>query len=337
MLKNYLPGRCYIIAEIGGNFITFDEAKALVDAAARCGVDAVKLQTYRAETVSSKSALFDMENTGRVSQYELFKKYEISEALHRKIFAYADNLGLDRFSTPSHETDLEMLERLGVEAYKVGSDDAVNLPFLKEIAGKGKPVFLATGMCTLDEVGEAVSVILGEGNPALTLLHAVTSYPTHPEDVNLRAMKAMRSAFGLPVGYSDHTMGITAALAAVALGAAVLEKHFTLDKAAEGPDHMLSADPAEMKTLVEQVRQVELMLGHGIKMPAPSEKGTRMNNRKSLVAARELKPGERIGPSDITIKRPGWGIEPKHSLLVTGRRVTRAIKEDEVLSWKDLA
>jgi N,N'-diacetyllegionaminate synthase len=327
----------YIIAEIGGNFTTFDEARALVDAAADCRVDAVKLQTYRAATVASRKAVFDMENTGVVSQYELFTKYEINEELHRKVFSYICEKGLDWFSTPSHPTDVELLDQLGVEAYKVGSDDAVNLPFLRFIARKGKPIILATGMCTLEEVRESVSAILGEGNRRLILLHAITSYPTHPEDVNLLSMKRMMDEFALPVGYSDHTIGTAACIAAAALGAAVLEKHFTVDKYAEGPDHMLSANPAEMKNLVEQVRQVEIILGDGIKMPARSEASTRINNRKSIVAARDIEAGRTIGLDDLEIKRPGYGIQPRYLDSIIGRRVSRMIKEDDVIKWSDLA
>ncbi len=326
----------YIIAEIGGNFTTFDEAKALVDAAADCGVDAVKLQTYRAETIASRAAIFDMENTGVTSQFELFRKYEINEELHRKVFSYINEKGLDWFSTPSHETDADMLERLGVKAFKIGSDDAVNLPFLRSIARKEMPIILATGMCTLEEVRESISVIQGEGNNQLILLHAVTSYPTHPDDVNLGAMTCMIREFDLPVGYSDHTIGTTAFIAAAALGAVVLEKHFTIDKNADGPDHMLSADPGEMKTLVDRVRQVERMMGSGIKMPAHSEAKTRTNNRKSIVAARGLEAGQVILPEDLTIKRPGYGIAPKYFSQIAGRTTGRRIAQDEVFSWEDL-
>jgi N,N'-diacetyllegionaminate synthase len=335
---SYLPGnKTYIIAEIGGNFTTYEAAVDLVNAAAACGVDAIKLQTYRAETIASRKAMFDMENTGVVSQFDLFKKYEISEALHRKVFDYVQSKGLDWFSTPSHPTDAEMLDRLGVTAYKVGSDDAVNLPFLKYLARRGKPIFLSTGMCTLEEVGESVATILGEGNSELVLLHAVTSYPTHPQNVNLLAMNAMRQAFGLPVGYSDHTLGVTACVAAAALGAAVLEKHFTTDRQAEGPDHMLSADPAQMKELVAQVRLVETMRGSGLKMPAASEKTTRINNRKSVVATRDLPAGHKLTEADLAIKRPGYGIAPKHFEMLAGRTLNRALTADEVLSWSDLA
>jgi len=327
----------YIIAEIGGNFTTLEAAKKLVDAASICGVDAVKLQTYKAETISSKLAKFDMENTGVVSQYELFKKYEINEDLHCDVFEYIESKGLDWFSTPSHESDVDLLEGLGVCAFKIGSDDAVNFPFLKYVARKGRPILLSTGMCTMEEVREAVSCILGEGNRQLILLHAITSYPTHPENVNLLAMVKISKEFGLPVGYSDHTLGNVASVAAVALGAAVLEKHFTTDKNAEGPDHMLSADPHEMKSLVEQVRQLEEMLGNGIKMPAESERTTRVNNRKSIVVKRKLEAGHKITTQDIAIKRPGYGIAPKYFDQIIGRTTTKKLEEDKIVNWDDLS
>jgi N-acetylneuraminate synthase len=335
-LHNNEPRRAYVIAEIGGNFTTFEEAKNLVDAAYACGVDAVKLQTFRADTLASRNALFDMENTGVTSQYKLFRKYEIDEELHREIFSYIRSRGLDWFSTPSHETDVDLLESLGVRIYKIGSDDANNIPFLKYVAATMKPVILATGMCTMEEVREAVDTIQGCGNNRIALLHAVTSYPTHPEHVNLLAMDRMRREFGLPVGYSDHTLGTVACVAAAAMGAMVLEKHFTLDKNADGPDHMLSADPGEMKALVEQVRLVELMLGSGLKVPAESERVTRINNRKSLVANRTLAAGEVISPDSIGIKRPGHGIPPRYYEMVVGRCTTRALAIDETISWSDL-
>ena len=195
MFKNYHVDRCYIISEIGGNFTTFDQAKRLIDEASGCGVDAVKLQTYRADTITSSKAIFDMENTGVVSQHDLFRKYEVNEALHHDVFKYAESKGLDWFSTPSHETDVELLEKCGVGAHKIGSDDAVNFPFLRYVARTGKPVLLSTGMCTLEEVRESVDAIQAEGNTQLILLHAITSYPTHPENVNLAAMKTLMQAF----------------------------------------------------------------------------------------------------------------------------------------------
>jgi N-acetylneuraminate synthase len=337
MFGNYRPGRCYVIAEIGGNFTTLEEAKRLIGGAAQAGADAVKLQTYRAETLASRKAVFDMENTGVVPQFELFRKYEISEDMHREIFAYAGSTGLDWFSTPSHESDVDMLERLGVGAYKIGSDDACNLPFLRYVARIGKPVLLSTGMCTLEEVRESVQAIVGTGNRRLTLLHAITSYPTHPESVNLRAMQTLAREFpDLDVGYSDHTLGPIACICAAALGARVLEKHFTWDTRAEGPDHMLSADPREMKFIVDAVRQFERMRGDGVKQPAASEAVTRRNNRKSVVLQRAIRAGEPLTREHLAVKRPGYGIAPKHLEELAGRRVRRDLLAEDVLTWEDL-
>jgi len=337
VLTNYRSDRCYIIAEIGGNFTTIEQAMRLVDEASRCGVDAVKLQTYRADTIASKKAIFDMENTGVTSQYDLFKKYEIDEALHQQVFRYAEKKGLDRFSTPSHETDADLLERLGVGAYKIGSDDAVNIPFLKYVARKGKPIILSTGMCTMDEVKESVTSIKEEGNDTIILLHAITSYPTHPEHVNLGAMHSLMREFpNLDVGYSDHTIGTTACICAAAMGARVIEKHFTYDKKAEGPDHMLSADPKEMKFIADSIRQFEIMRGNGIKRPAVSEQSTRINNRKSVVLAKSVKAGEVLTVEHLAVKRPGNGIPPKHFDELIGRAVNRNIQSDESLQWEDL-
>lgn len=338
MMQRLQAGRCYVIAEIGGNFTTREDGLRLVDEAAAAGVDAVKLQTYRADTLASRKAMFDMENTGITSQYELFRKYEIGEALHREVFARAQAKGLDWFSTPSHETDVDMLERLGVGAYKIGSDDAWNLPFLRYVARRGKPIILSTGMCTLEEVRESVDAILREREVRLILLHAVTSYPTHPENVNLAAMQTLMREFPrLEVGYSDHTLDNTACLCAVAMGARVIEKHFTWDKRAAGPDHRLSADPAEMAALVAAVRRFELMRGDGVKQPAASEAGTRRNNRKSVVLVRPVRAGERLAREHLAVKRPGSGIAPKHLDELVGRAARRDLEADDVLTWEDLA
>jgi N-acetylneuraminate synthase len=337
VFKRYQPRRCYVIAEIGGNFTTFVEAKALIDASAQCGVDCVKLQTFRAATVASRAAIFDMENTGVTSQVELFEKYEIDERLHGEVFAYAESKGLDWFSTPSHRDDVDLLERCKVGAHKIGSDDATNLPFLRYVARTNKPVILSTGMCTMQDVEDAVNAILGQGNEQIILLHAVTSYPTHPEHVNLRAMQTMMQAFPhLDVGYSDHTLGPVAALCAVAMGARVIERHFTLDKNAAGPDHRLSSDPAEMQWLVNAIRSFELMRGTGVKRPADSEATTRINNRKSLVLGANVDAGHRLRAEDLAIKRPGTGIPPRHFDQVVGRRVASPMQHDTVLQWDDL-
>jgi sialic acid synthase SpsE len=338
MFKNFLPHRCYVIAEIGGNFTTLEQARRLIDEAASCGVDAVKLQTYQAQTLSSRVAMFDMENTGVTSQFDLFSKYAIGEKLHHDVFLYAQGKGLDWFSSPSHQSDVDLLERCGVGAHKIGSDDAVNLTFLRYVARTGKPILLSTGMCTLEEVRQSVEAILAEGNDRLILLHAITSYPTHPQHVNLRAMQTLMETFPqLDVGYSDHTVSPVASLCAVAMGARVVERHFTYDKGADGPDHMLSADPAEMKWLVDAIRAFEVMRGNGIKRPADSEKTTRRNNRKSLVVQQAVKAGERLTADNVAIKRPGYGIQPRFFEQVLGRTAWRDLDADAVLDWSDLA
>jgi len=330
--------KVYIIAEIGGNFTTYEQAMKLIDCANDCGVDAVKLQTYRADTVSSTKAMFNMENVGITSQYELFKRFEIGKELHRQVFDYAKSKDLDVFSTPAHITDVELLDEIGCDIYKVGSDDAVNIPFLRYLAGTGKPIILATGMCTLEEVKESVSAILGESNSQLYLLHAITAYPTHAEDVNLDAMVTMINVFpNIKIGYSDHTSGTAAAICAAAMGAKIIEKHFTYDKNANGPDHMLSASPEEMSYIVKTIREFEIIKGSGIKMPSIAEKTNRINNRKSIVITRNVKKGECLTKDNIDIKRPGFGIQPKYFEQVIGRTVSKDLAHDDILQWEDLS
>lgn len=328
----------YIIAEIGGNFTTFEEAKKLVDGALYAGVDAVKLQTYRADTVSSKKAMFDMENTGKISQHELFKQYEVSEDLHIKVIDYIKQTGLDWFSTPAHKTDADMLIKLGMKYHKVGADDAVNLPFLKYLAKTNMPILLSSGLCTLDEVRESVKTILEVGNDKLVLFHTVSNYPTHDEDVNLNALNTLKQEFpNLIIGFSDHSIGPVASIAAASMGAKVIERHFTYDKNAEGPDHMLSSDPEEMKYLVETIRKIEIMRGSGAKEPTGQELQNRVNNRKSIVANFDIKEGEALTLENIDIKRPGSGIEPKHFEDILGKVATRDIKAEDILSWGDFS
>lgn len=330
-------GKAYIVAEIGGNFTDYETAVKLIDHAKESGVDAIKLQTYRADTISSKNAVFDMENTGIVAQSELFKKYEISEEMHRQIFAYAKEKGLDIFSTPSHATDVEMLERIGADVYKIGADDVTNLSFLKYIAGLHKPIMLSTGMCTLDEVKDAVNAIIEEGNTDIVIMHVVSLYPTKPQYVNLEAIRTLQKEFPqFAVGYSDHTLGVDSCIFAAVMGAKVIEKHFTYDKNADGPDHMLSATKDDMRHMVDKIRLYEQMRGDGIKRPMGDEVKNRRNNRKSIICVRDMKKGEVIMENDIDIKRPGFGISPKCKDMLIGRRAMRDIEEDAVLQWSDL-
>lgn len=337
MLKNYRPHRCYVIAEIGGNFTTFDQAQTLVDLAAASGVDAVKLQTYRADTIVNRTALFDLDNIGPIPQHEFFRQFEIDEELHRRVFEYIRTKGLDWFSTPSHPNDVELLERLAVPAYKIGADDATNLPLLRHVALKQKPLFLSTGLCTLDEVKEAVSVILSAGNKQLFLFHTVSNYPTLPDEVNLKSIHTLQQAFPqIPVGFSDHTIGPNASVFAAAMGARFIEKHFTADKTAEGPDHLISATPEEMASIVSAVRELEAMQGDGIKAPVGKEIGNRLKNRKSLILVKPVAQGQPIRPEAVDIKRPGTGIAPKYVDRVIGCITNRDLEADEVLQWSDI-
>lgn len=327
----------YVIAEIGGNFETVAQGVRLIDLAAQAGADAVKFQTFRADTLTSRKAMFDMENTGKISQYDHFKKYELSAQAHVALFAHAASKGLFSFSTPSHPTDADMLEGLKTQAYKIGSDDAVNIPFLRHVARKGKPVLLSTGMCTLEEVQRSVEAIEKEGNREIILFHCVTSYPAHPESLNLRAIAAMQECFDYPVGYSDHALGIDACYAAAVLGAPILEFHFTHDKKADGPDHRLSKDLAETAELVRKLKELPLILGDGVKAPVAAEEATRRNNRKSLVLIRDVKSGEKITAQNVEPKRPGYGIACADYDKVLGKVAVRNLSADEVLQWEDLA
>ncbi|MDD5594688.1 MAG: N-acetylneuraminate synthase family protein [Candidatus Omnitrophica bacterium] len=330
--------KTYIVSEIGGNFHSYTEAAKLVDAAKEAGVDCVKLQTYTAQNLALKNALFDMENTGSISQYEYFKKYELSKSFHRKIFRYIESKGLDWFSTPSHFKDVDMLESLKVRAYKIGADDAVNIPLLRYVAKKKKPIFLSTGMCTLKEIEKSVSAMLKEGNTRIVILHTVSEYPTHPEFVNLNAIKTLQKKFpGFIIGFSDHTVSTLASMAAVTLGARVIERHFTLNKNANGPDHMLSSTPNEMKDLIKSIRIVEKMLGNGIKSPIGQENKNRLNNRKSLVTTKEIKAGERFTADNISIKRPGRGLSPEWLEKILKKKAKRDINRDVLIVKKDFS
>lgn len=323
----------FIVAEIGYNFNTLDEALKSIDAAIDCGVDAVKFQTFKADTITTRDAMFPLQ-AGGGSQYEEFKKYELSEEMHREIFSYAREKGIIIYSTPSHPEDVELLERIGVPAYKIGSDDLTNLPFLKYVARKKLPMIVSTGMATMAEVEEAVSAILAAGNEDIILLHCLANYPIEElENVNLRAMATMERAFGLPVGLSDHTTTLSVPIAAVAMGAVLIERHFTLDKKLSVPDAFFSADAKEMKAIVQGIREVERTIGNGVKRPADTETEMRSDGRKGLVAASAIAKGTAITEDMLCIKRPGSGITPRFLDLIVGRRAKVDIKQDEVITW----
>ncbi len=328
----------FIIAEIGYNFTSPEEAIASIDAAVASGVDMVKFQTFRAETLTSRQAEFPAE-AGGTNQFDEFQRYEISEALHRDLFAHARRRGVIACSTPSYMDDVELLERLEVPVYKIGSDDLTNLPFLRYVAEKGKPVLFSTGMGTLEEVQEALQAIRETGNQQIGVFHCVSNYPvTDLRLVNLPAIRTLQQACGVPVGFSDHTTSLGAAMGAVALGASLIERHFTLDKRLPVPDAAFSADPQEMTALVKAIRELEAALsGDGLKRPAETESAMRVQTRKSVIARSEIQAGELIGGQHIIIKRPATGIEPKLSHLVVGKRAKTTIRKDEAITWEKLA
>ena len=323
----------FVIAEVGYNFNTIEEAKASIDAAISCGVDAIKFQTFRAETVTSRFTDFPSE-AGATNQFDEFKRYELPEAAHRELFEYSREKGIIAFSTPAYFDDVELLERVGVVVHKIGSDDLTNLPFLDYVARKGRPVIFSTGMGNLSEVDEAYRTILAAGNDQIVILQCVSNYPIRDTSVvNLRVIETYRHAFDAVIGFSDHTTSLAVAPAAVALGAAVIERHFTLDKKLPAPDAPFSADPAEMTALVQAIREVESALGNGIKNPTRTEVDMRRETRKSAVARVDIEKGEQITADKFIIKRPGTGIPPKERHMIVGRRARHRIGADEVITW----
>lgn len=329
--------KVFIIAEAGLNHNgSLELACKLVDAAKKAGADAVKFQTFRAEKVVSKfaeKAEYQKETTGeKESQIEMIRKLEFKFEDFIKIKKYCDEKGITFLSTPFDYESVDFLEDL-VPLYKIGSGEITNLPFLKYIAKKGKPIILSTGMSTLSEVEKAINIILSITHHPLTLLHCVSNYPAELEEVNLRAMLTLRKAFKLPVGYSDHTLGIEVPIAAVAMGACVIEKHFTLDKDLPGPDHKASLKPQELKAMIIAIRNIEKALGNGIKKPNKSELEIMKVVRRSLVAVRNIKAGEIVQKEDIIIKRPGTGISPKFREIIIGMRLSKNIKKDESFLW----
>jgi N-acetylneuraminate synthase len=329
---------CFIIAEAGVNHNgDVETAKKLIDCATDAKADAVKFQTFRAETLASyfaPKAPYQEDTTGiKESQQTMLKRLELTRDDFKELIAYAEKKRITFLSSPFDEASVELLYSLGVPAFKVPSGEIVNHPLLEYIGSKRKPVFLSTGMASLGEIEEAVTVLRRAGCNEIILLHCVTSYPALIEESNLFAMQSMKCAFRIPVGFSDHTPGLSVPLAAVALGACVLEKHFTLNKALPGPDHRASLDPAELTALVRGVREVELAKGDGIKRLTPDEAKNVHIVRKSIVAARNIAKGEILREDMIVIKRPGTGIGPKYSKHVLGFTTMRPIVKDEPITW----
>ncbi len=331
----------FVIAEAGVNHNGSPElASELVDAAARAGADAVKFQTFEPRELVTRDAVkadYQIANTGSAeSQREMLERLALPEPVFRALKARAEKLGLIFLSSPFDAASARLLERLGVGAFKLGSGELTNHPLLADLARVGRPLLLSTGMATLDEVEDAAEVIARHGAPPVVWLHCVSSYPAPHDQANLRAIETLRLAVGGPVGMSDHCPGWEVALGAVALGARVIEKHFTRSRALPGPDHAASLEPGELREMIEQIRRLESALGSGIKAPAPCEENTRQIARKSLVAARDLPAGTRIGAVDLAAKRPGTGLSPSLLPLVAGRVLRKPLAADDPLTWEHL-
>lgn len=322
-----------VIAEIGANYGGIEIVKQMVRAAAGCGVDMVKFQTFRAETIATPGSFFTFEDGSRVSQFDFFKSHELSKDDHDALDSLCKELGIQWLSTPSHASDLELLGKYDLPFYKTGSDDLTNLPFLRAIAETGRPMLISTGMCTLSEIEAAVDTIWATGNQQLVLLHCVVSYPSRPEDANLKVIETLQKAFGLPVGLSDHTQDEFTSILATQMGAVVIEKHFTLDHALKLPDHEASLDPVQFSRLVERVKLVSKALGDGVKRIQPTEQKWRQAARKSLFAAVDIPAGTIITEQHIAIRRPSEGIHPHHLPLVLGRIAKTFIPAETLIQW----
>ena len=327
---------CFIIAEAGVNHNgDLNLAKKLIDAVQATGADAVKFQTWVTEKLLVPDALMAEYQKKNVesgqNQFEMLKKLELSYDQFRELKTYSDQLGILFLSTPDEEDSANFLEELGVPVFKIGSGEVTNLPFLQHIAAKGIPIILSTGMSTLGEVEAAVRTIEQTGNTQLALLHAVSEYPASPADCNLRALDTLSAAFGYPVGFSDHTLGIEVAIASVARGACIIEKHFTLDKKMPGPDHRASMEPVEFALMVKGIRSVETALGDGIKRPAASEIETKKVVQKSLVTARAIASGELITQADIVLRRTSGGMPPAYLPFIVGKRAKQALRANQTL------
>lgn len=351
--------RCFIIAEAGVNHNgSLDIAKELVDVAAESGSDAVKFQTFKSEklvTSYAKQAEYQARNIGKEqSQYEMLKKLELPYEYFKELSKYCDKKGIIFMSTPhSCNEDVDLVSEIS-SAIKVGSGDLTNIPLLKYIAAKQLPIILSTGMSTVEDIEDALRAIKPTNNKVI-LLHCTSNYPTPLNEVNLKAMISMKNKFSLPVGYSDHTIGIYVSVASVAMGAVIVEKHFTLDKNMEGPDHKASLDSHELKEMVSEIRRtserlrkgetgenivnglnMKEILGDGIKRPMPSEINTMEIARKSIVASGDIPENTMIKDSMIAMKRPGTGLKPKFYLDVIGKKTKKAIKKDGFITFDDL-
>jgi len=325
----------FIIAEIGVNHNgDVNLAQALIDTAADCGADAVKLQTFstaRLVTATAEKAEYQQRDAS-ASQAEMLARLELSEADHILLKAHAEKRGLVFLSTPFDEDSADLLERLDVTAFKVSSGDLTHLPLLRHMARKGRPMLISTGMANLAEVEAAIDAIESVGNPRILIFHCVSAYPTDPVDANLRAIPMMARAFPHPIGWSDHTVDDAVGWAAIALGACAVEKHITLDRAMPGPDHAASADPEQFRRYVEGIRTVEAALGDGRKKSRPVEAAVARVARRSLTAVRPIAAGAVIQDEDVAALRPAGGLQPDERSLIVGRKASRAITVGEAFT-----
>ncbi len=325
----------YIIAEAGVNHNgSYKLACKMVDAAKKAGVDCIKFQTFKSEGLVShdaQKAEYQKNTTGEGSQVDMLKKLELSYEKFYLLKAYCDEVGIRFLSTPFDFDSIEFLNTIDMPFWKVPSGEVTNYPYLLALAKTRKPVVMSTGMCDLDEIGAAIKVLTDNGVKDIKLLHCNTEYPTPFEDVNLKAMQTIHNIFGYEVGYSDHTRGIEVPIAAVAMGATVIEKHFTLDRNMEGPDHKASLEPDELAEMVRSIRNIEKAIGNGEKKPSISEKKNIVIARKSIVAKKMIRLGEVMTDENITVKRPGVGISPMKWNEVIGTKAIRDFKEDELI------
>lgn len=327
----------YIIAEAGVNHNgSLENAKKLVFVAKHAGVDAVKFQTFNTDSLVTKTAVkaeYQVHNTGNDnSQYEMLKSLELSQEDYKELKMLCDELGIEFMSTPFDLESIEQLEKLNVNRFKLPSGEITNYPYLVKLAKTHKPIIMSSGMATVDDIEAAITVLKENGAEDLSLLHCTTEYPAPFEEVNLRAMEYLKNKFGLKIGYSDHTKGIEVPIAAVAIGAEIIEKHFTLDKNMEGPDHKASLEPDELLAMVKAIRNVELAMGDGEKRPSKSETKNRVVARKSIVAKKRILKGEKFTEDNLTTKRPGIGISPMLWNEVIGKNAKNTFEVDELIT-----
>ncbi len=332
---------CFIIAEAGVNHNgQFALAIKLVDAAVKARADAVKFQTFRSEdiiTTGAAKASYQQKSTGTSeSQLEMIKKLELGKVDFKKLYNYARKKGIMFLSTPFDKGSVDFLDKLGVPAFKIASGEITNFPLLEHIARKKKPVIMSTGMSTLKEIRDALEVLKKGGTWNIVLLHCVSSYPARIEDMNLKAIETLRHALKLPVGLSDHSNGITISIAATALGACIIEKHFTLDRNLPGPDHQASLEPVELAAMVQAVRDTAKAIGNGRRRLTAAERDIKTTARRSIVASQDIPSGTIITEDMLAIKRPGTGIEPKRLYSVIGKTAKNYIRRDELISVKKL-